>query len=241
MPDLLGDLMGTDNAIVPVDEPTAHQLVDHFRFLHCNLGPQPGTTTYGTVPEYLPWTTKLITAGCCENNQQPVWYFNDRSHLHVLFGEDGKMERTSFLEAWKSLPDGNEFSKDFPSSVINSIDGTIEHLAASNVFFIAKRKNANKDVLYMSAKIPRGIPFLIELTAAVGVPGEVWMRHYFTGAGDKKGTKQIFSGTEGNSLESTDSDEKSRSQLSKILYTHTHTRRNISHANGYVKVLQLAK
>lgn len=27
------------------------------------------------------------------------------------------------------------------------------------------------DVLYLSAKIPRGIPFLIELTAAVGVPG----------------------------------------------------------------------
>jgi AP-1 complex subunit beta-1 len=69
------------------------------------------------------------------------------------------------------LPDDNEFSKEYPNSVINSIDATIEHLAASNVFFIAKRKNANMDVLYLSAKIPRGIPFLIELTAAVGVPG----------------------------------------------------------------------
>jgi AP-1 complex subunit beta-1 len=75
------------------------------------------------------------------------------------------------LQTWKSLPDDNEFTKEYPSSVISSIDATIERLAASNVFFIAKRKNANMDVLYMSAKVPRGILFLIELTAAVGVPG----------------------------------------------------------------------
>lgn len=39
------------------------------------------------------------------------------------------------------------------------------------MFFIAKRKNANQDVLYLSTKIPRGIPFLIELTTVIGVPG----------------------------------------------------------------------
>ncbi|KAG8097257.1 hypothetical protein GUJ93_ZPchr0013g35464 [Zizania palustris] len=230
MPDLLGDLMGTDNAIVPVDEPTApsgpplpvllpsttgqglqisaqlvrrdgqifydisfengtQAMLDGFMiqfnkntFGLAAGGPlqvpplQPGASARPLLPMVLfqnisPGPPSLLLQVAVKNNQQPVWYFNDRSHLHVLFGEDGKMERTSFLEAWKSLPDGNEFSKDFPSSVINSIDGTIEHLAASNVFFIAKRKNANKDVLYMSAKIPRGIPFLIELTAAVGVPG----------------------------------------------------------------------
>lgn len=33
-----------------------------------------------------------------KNNQQPVWYFSDKGSLHVFFGEDGKMERTSFLE-----------------------------------------------------------------------------------------------------------------------------------------------
>lgn len=39
------------------------------------------------------------------------------------------------------------------------------------MFFIAKRKHANQEVLYLSAKIPRGIPFLIELTAVIGTPG----------------------------------------------------------------------
>ena len=58
-----------------------------------------------------------------------------------------------------------------PGVVINSVEATLDKLAASNMFFIAKRKNANQEVLYLSAKIPRGIPFLIELTAGLGVPG----------------------------------------------------------------------
>ncbi|KAJ6388007.1 hypothetical protein OIU77_026552 [Salix suchowensis] len=33
-----------------------------------------------------------------KNNQQPVWYFNDKISLHVFFTEDGRMERGSFLE-----------------------------------------------------------------------------------------------------------------------------------------------
>ncbi|KAI0496500.1 hypothetical protein KFK09_022817 [Dendrobium nobile] len=90
-----------------------------------------------------------------KNNQQPVWYFNDKISLHT----------------WKSLPDSNEVAKDLSSAIIHSIDSTVENLAATNFFFAAKRRNANKDILYMSAKGPRGIPFLIELTASVGAPG----------------------------------------------------------------------
>lgn len=75
------------------------------------------------------------------------------------------------MQTWKSLPDSNEVAKDLSSAIIHSIDSTVENLAATNVFFVAKRRNANKDILYMSAKGPRGIPFLIELTASVGAPG----------------------------------------------------------------------
>jgi len=35
-----------------------------------------------------------------KNNQQPVWYFNDKFSFHVLFTEDGKMERSTFLEVY---------------------------------------------------------------------------------------------------------------------------------------------
>lgn len=75
------------------------------------------------------------------------------------------------MQTWKSLPDSNEISKDFPTIVLNSVEATVDRLAASNLFFIAKRKHSNQDVLYLSAKIPQGIPFLIELTTAIGAPG----------------------------------------------------------------------
>ncbi|TYH23661.1 hypothetical protein ES288_A03G031500v1 [Gossypium darwinii] len=106
-----------------------------------------------------------------KNSQQPVWYFNDKILLHVFFTEDGRMERTSFLETWRSLPDSNEILKEFPGIVVTSAEATLDRLAASNMFFIAKRKHANQDVFYFSAKIPRGIPFLIELTTIIGNPG----------------------------------------------------------------------
>ncbi|KAL1569106.1 beta-adaptin-like protein C [Salvia divinorum] len=137
---------------------------------------QPGTSANTLLPMVLfqnisPGPPSSLLQVAVKNNQQPVWYFNDKIPLSVLFSEDGRMERSSFLETWKSLPDSNEISKDFPAFVMTSVEATLDQLAASNMFFIAKRKHSNQDVLYLSANIPRGIPFLIELTAAVGVPG----------------------------------------------------------------------
>lgn len=136
----------------------------------------PGTSARTLLPMVLfqnvaPGAPNTLLQVAVKNNQQPVWYFSDKISLHVLFTEDGRMERATFLETWKSLPDSNEVLREFPGLVIKSMESTLDKLAASNMFFIAKRKNANQEVLYLSAKIPRGIPFLIELTAAVGVPG----------------------------------------------------------------------
>ncbi|KAL2252251.1 beta-adaptin-like protein C [Sesamum indicum] len=137
---------------------------------------QPGTSASTLLPMVLfqnlsPGPPSTLLQVAVKNSQQPVWYFNDKLPLNVLFSEDGRMERSTFLETWKSLPDSNEVSRDFPAIVLNSVEATLDRLAASNMFFIAKRKHSNQDVLYLSAKIPRGIPFLIELTAAIGVPG----------------------------------------------------------------------
>lgn len=137
---------------------------------------QPGTSARTLLPMVLfqnvaPGAPNTLLQVAVKNNQQPVWYFSDRISLHVLFTEDGRMERATFLETWKSLPDSNEVLREFPGLLINSVESTFDKLASSNMFFIAKRKNANQEVLYLSAKIPKGIPFLIELTAAVGIPG----------------------------------------------------------------------
>ncbi|XP_058095041.1 beta-adaptin-like protein B [Magnolia sinica] len=230
VPDLLGDLIGLDGALVPVDEPTTasgpplpivlpastgqglqisaqvtrrdgqifysmlfennSQIpLDGFMiqfnkntFGLAAAGPlqvpqlQPGTSATTLLPmvlfqNLLPGPPNTLLQVAVKNNQQPVWYFNDKISLHVFFMEDGRMERANFLETWKSLPDSNEITKDLSSVVINSVDATIDRLSASNVFFIAKRRNMNRDVLYLSAKAPQSIPFLIEITAVVGIPG----------------------------------------------------------------------
>lgn len=63
-----------------------------------------------------------------KNNQQPVWYFNDKIPLHVFFGEDGKMERAGFLEV-KSAIMFVWFSCFFFSCLGS------EYLACNHVFF----------------------------------------------------------------------------------------------------------
>ncbi|XP_047337436.1 beta-adaptin-like protein C [Impatiens glandulifera] len=136
----------------------------------------PGSSARTLLPMVLfqniaPGPPNTVLQVAIKNNQQPVWYFTDKLPLPVFFTEDGRMERSAFLETWKSLPDTNEVSKDLQGSVMNSVEATLDRLAAANMFFIAKRKNGNQDVLYLSTKIPRGTPFLIELTAAIGIPG----------------------------------------------------------------------
>ena len=51
------------------------------------------------------------------------------------------------------MPGSKEVSKDIPDIVINSVDKTIERLASSNMFFIAKRNKKKQHVLYISAKV----------------------------------------------------------------------------------------
>lgn len=79
---------------------TVHELILHF-----NQVPQiqPGTSASTLLPMVLfqnisPGPPSSLLQVAVKNNQQPVWYFNDKIPLSVLFAEDGRMERSSFLE-----------------------------------------------------------------------------------------------------------------------------------------------
>lgn len=70
---------------------------------------QPGTSTRTLLPMVVfqnmsqgPPSTLLQVA--IKNNQQPVWYYNDKILFHVLFTEDGRMERSAFLEVHLFIP-----------------------------------------------------------------------------------------------------------------------------------------
>lgn len=237
VPDLLGDLMGLDNALVPVSQPTtvasgpplpvilsasagqglqisgqlirrdgqvfysltfennSHVPLDGFMiqfnrntFGLAAAGPLqvpallPGASASTLLPMVLfqnvsPAPPSSVLQVAVKNNQQPVWYFTDKVPLQALFVEEGKMERNTFLETWKALPDSHEVSRDLPTAVISNVDAALEKFSTSNLFYIARRvlKDTNQDVLYLSGKVPyisgKVIPFLVELTTMVGFPG----------------------------------------------------------------------
>jgi hypothetical protein len=54
----------------------------------------------------------------------------------------------SLHQTWKSLPDSHEVAKDLPNALITNVDATLEKLATTNLFYIARRvlKDTNQEV-----------------------------------------------------------------------------------------------
>ena len=59
----------------------------------------------------------------------------------------------SVEQTWKALPDSHEVAKELPSALITNVDATVEKLATSNLFFIARRmlKDTNQEVQHPTA------------------------------------------------------------------------------------------
>lgn len=54
----------------------------------------------------------------------------------------------SLAQTWKALPDSHEVAKELPNALMTNVDATVEKLATSNLFFIARRtlKDTNQEV-----------------------------------------------------------------------------------------------
>jgi AP-1 complex subunit beta-1 len=103
-----------------------------------------------------------------------VFYFAANFNLEALFSSDGTMERSAFIESWKSIDDRNELYgtvSDLPPSSVD-IDTVINKFKANNVFFIARRPVPNaegQEVVYFSMITVTQMEFLAELTFKQGV------------------------------------------------------------------------
>jgi AP-1 complex subunit beta-1 len=103
-----------------------------------------------------------------------VFYFAINFNLEALFTADGTMERSAFIESWKSIDDRNELYgtvSDLPPSSVD-IDQVQQKFKANNVFFIARRPVPNaegQEVVYFSMRTLTGMEFLAELTFKQGV------------------------------------------------------------------------
>lgn len=103
-----------------------------------------------------------------------VFYFAVNLNFEAMFSSDGAMERSSFIESWKSIDDRNELYgtvTDLPPESVD-IDSVIEKFKVYHIFFIARRPVPNaegQEVAYFSMRTVTGMDFLAELTFKNGV------------------------------------------------------------------------
>jgi AP-1 complex subunit beta-1 len=96
-----------------------------------------------------------------------VFYFAAIFNFEAIFSPDGAMERSAFIETWKSIDDRNELYGTVSDLPKESID--IDHVQQQ---FIARRPVPNaegQEVVYFSMRTLTGMEFLAELTFKQGV------------------------------------------------------------------------
>ncbi|XP_077996535.1 AP-1 complex subunit beta-1-like [Glandiceps talaboti] len=121
--------------------------------------------TVGPVLRMDPLTNLQVAV----KNSIDVMYFSVVVPMHVLFVEDGQMERKTFLATWKDIPSSNEINFQITNVNMNT-DTICQKLQANNIFTIAKRNVEGQDLLYQSLKLTNAIWVLAELKIQPGNP-----------------------------------------------------------------------
>jgi AP-1 complex subunit beta-1 len=111
----------------------------------------------------------LLNLQVAVKNNVDVFYFATLIPMHVLFSEDGEMEKRVFLATWKDIPGENE-AQFTVRNIAHNADVCSQKLQACNVFTIAKRTVDGQDMLYQSVKLINGIYVLAELKIQPGNP-----------------------------------------------------------------------
>jgi AP-1 complex subunit beta-1 len=103
-----------------------------------------------------------------------VFYFAVNFAFEALFSPDGALERSSFIESWKSIDDKKELYgtvSDLPPASTD-IDNVAAKFKAHHIFLIARRPVPNaegQEVAYFSMRTTTGMVFMAELTFKNGV------------------------------------------------------------------------
>ncbi|XP_036056210.1 AP-1 complex subunit beta-1-like [Onychomys torridus] len=122
-------------------------------------------STVGSVMKMEPLNNLQVAV----KNNIDVFYFSTLYPLHVLFVEDGKMDRQMFLATWKDIPNENEAQFQIRDCPLNT-EAASNKLQSSNIFTVAKRNVEGQDMLYQSLKLTNGIWVLAELRIQPGNP-----------------------------------------------------------------------
>ncbi|XP_061241257.1 AP-1 complex subunit beta-1 isoform X2 [Bos javanicus] len=122
-------------------------------------------STAGSVMKTEPLNSLQVAV----KNNIDVFYFSTLYPLHILFVEDGKMDRQMFLATWKDIPNENEAQFQIRDCPLNA-EAVSSRLQSSNIFTVARRNVEGQDMLYQSLKLTNGIWVLAELRIQPGNP-----------------------------------------------------------------------
>ena|ERR1719473_1587295 len=147
----------------------------------------PGGVARGTVPLVVnsamvsppgtPPSLSLQIAMKHNASNGQVYYLTDNLQMASLFVEDGSMEKSAFLEQWRSIPDAQEQSATFPNAFVPNGDALVAKLRARNVFFLARRPAGDgslpgQEAFYFCARLASHHGHvLFELSCREGAPG----------------------------------------------------------------------
>lgn len=124
--------------------------------------------TQGPVQKMDPLTLLQVAV----KNNIDVFYISTNVPLHVLFTEDGEMDKKIFLATWKDIPANSEVQYTI-NNVQHNADTVSQKLRNNNIFTIAKRNVEGQDMLYQSLKLTNGIWVLAELKTKPSNPSFV--------------------------------------------------------------------
>ncbi|KAJ8712779.1 hypothetical protein PYW08_008083 [Mythimna loreyi] len=102
-------------------------------------------------------------------NNVDVFYFACLIPVHILFTEDGQLDKRVFLTTWKEIPAANEVQHTL-SNVTGNADTIAQKMTLNNIYTIAKRNVEGQDMLYQSLKLTNNIWVLLELKLQPGNP-----------------------------------------------------------------------
>uniref|UniRef100_A0A915LDD4 AP complex subunit beta n=1 Tax=Romanomermis culicivorax TaxID=13658 RepID=A0A915LDD4_ROMCU len=103
-------------------------------------------------------------------NDLDVFYFACNVPYHVLFVEDGQMDKRVFLQSWKDIPAQNELQFTIGNTLNLSPDDICNKLQFNNIFTVARRNVEGQELLYHSLKFTNGVWVLSELKLQPGNP-----------------------------------------------------------------------
>lgn len=137
-------------------------------------------STTGTVQRMEPLNNLQVAI----KNNVDIFYFACLIHGHVLFTDDGQLDKRVFLSTWKEIPAANELQYNL-TGLVGTPDSLAAKMTGNNIFTIAKRnvesgpeavRSSSEtspemwNMLYQSLKLTNNIWVLLELKLQPGNP-----------------------------------------------------------------------